>query len=86
MEQSMKTVTFRFDSNCSERDFAATMFQIQAIPSVEIVTSVKRDQDVTEQTAMFTVFLFDDTDEAAIKQQIGALPGIVWITNVHSKS
>ena len=86
MEKAMKTVTFRFGDNCSERDFAATMSKIQAMPSVEIITSVKRDRDITEQTAMFTAFLFDDCDEAAVKQQITTMPGIVWITNVHGKS
>jgi len=86
MDTMMKTVTFRFGDNCSEPDFAATISRIQAMPSVEMVTSVKRARDAIEQTAMFTAFLFDNTDEAAVKRQITGMPGIASVTNVYDKS
>jgi hypothetical protein len=85
MDELLKTITFRFGDCCSIEDFAGTMSRIQSSPSVEVVTSVKREEDLTERTAMFTAFLFDETDEAAVKKQITAMPGIVWVTNGPNK-
>ena len=81
----LKTITFRFADGCSVEDFAAAMSRIQGNKSVEMVTSVKREDDLTEQTAMFTAFLYDNTDESVVKQQITALPGIVWVTSSSRK-